>query len=132
MRLRHKVVAIGQIAADHDRIRVESLRQLERTGSRGLKALRQAEMIERVEAVCAAERCKARGVEAAGKNLGGGFADPLDVWLAAAVVEWQHQQDAAGTRVGRRGSGWRGRGLCGDDRRDEQCEDEKRRSREST
>ena len=54
LRLRHNSAAIGQVAAHNDRIGVQRLGQLDRTGPRRVKALWQPQVIERVDAVRAA------------------------------------------------------------------------------
>jgi len=44
--LDHDSRAVGQVAADDDRVCVHGLGQFERTGPRGMKALRQAEVVK--------------------------------------------------------------------------------------
>ena len=106
LRLGHNAGAVGHVAAHDDRIGVQRLGQLERTGARGVKALRQPQMIQRVHAVGAAHGSKARRGQTAGQNLRRGLANPLQAGLAGAVVKGQHQQDAATVRRG--GAGLRG------------------------
>ena len=60
-----------------------------------MKALRQPQVIEGVQAIGAAHGSKARRGQAAGENLCGGFAYPLQAGLPGAIVKGQHKQDAA-------------------------------------
>ena len=104
--LGHNARAVGHVAAHDDRICVQRLGQLERTGARGVKALRQPQVVQRIHAVRAAHGSKARRGQSAAQNLRGGFANPLQAGLAGAVVKGQNQQYAAVFRCG--GFGFRG------------------------
>ena len=59
-----------------------------------MKALRQPQMIEGVDAVGAAHGSKTGRGQAAGEDLRRGLAHPLQAGLARAVVKAQHQQNA--------------------------------------
>ncbi len=52
--LGHNRVPIGRVAAHHNRIGIQRLRQLERTRARRLESLRQSQVIQRIHAVGAA------------------------------------------------------------------------------
>ena len=95
LRLCHNARAVGHVAAHDDRIGVQRLGQLERTGARGVKALRQPQVVQSIHAVRAAHGGKARRSQTAAQNLRRGLANPLQAGLAGAVVKGQHQQDAA-------------------------------------
>jgi len=88
--------AVGDVAADDDGLGVEGLGELEGAGAGGMEALRQAQMIEGVEAVGAAHGAEAGRGQAAAEHFSRGLAHPLQAGLAGAVVEGQHEQDAAG------------------------------------
>ena len=80
----------GVGAHDHG-VGVERLRNADGSGSRWLKGLRKSQVIERVEAVGAADGQKARRFHAAIQNVGGGFADPVQIWLRRVVLKGQDQ-----------------------------------------
>ena len=109
MCLCHNTRAVGYIAANHNRIGVQRLGQLERTGPRGMKALRQPQVIQRIHPVRSAHGRETRGGKAGAQDLRRGLANPLQAGLAGAIVKGQHQQDAApalgGPRTGVGGSG---------------------------
>ena len=92
-RLGHNLASVGLKTPHHNRIGIQRLRQLERTGARGLKPFRQAQVVQRIQPVCAAHRRKSRRSKAAAQNLRRRFANPLQARLAAAVVKRKHQQN---------------------------------------
>ena len=102
--LSHNAGSIGDVAAHHDRIRIQRLGQLERTGAGGMEPLRQTEMVQGIPAVGAAHGLKAHRAKAAADQFRRGLANPLQAGLPGTVVKRQHQQNAptVGCRGGRR------------------------------
>ena len=94
-RLGHNTGSIGGVAAHHNRIRVQRLRQLQRARPRGLKPLRQSQVVQRIHAVRAACRLESRRSKAHAQNLRRRFAHPLQARLPRAIVKGQHQQHAS-------------------------------------
>ena len=47
----HNAASVGNVAAHHNRIRIQRLRQFQRTGARGLKPLRQAKVVKRIHPI---------------------------------------------------------------------------------
>ena len=124
-RLSQNAGAVGDVAAHNNRIGVQGLGQLDRTGARGVKTLRQPEVIQGVHAVRAAHGGEARRSKAAADNLRRGLANPLQAGLPGAVVKGQNQHDAAAALRG--GAGLRsrlgaGRNRDGEDQRKGQSE----------
>ncbi len=79
------------VAADDDEVRVQRLRNAEGGGAAGAEVRRQAQMLQRILAVVAADGQKARRGEPLVQRVGKRVADPAQVCLAGAVVEGQHQ-----------------------------------------
>ncbi len=94
-RLGHNAGSVGGVAAHHNRIGVQRLRQLERARPRRLKSLRQSQMVQRIHAVGAARRLESRRSEARAQNLRRRLANPLQARLPRAIVKGQHQQHAS-------------------------------------
>ena len=65
----------------------------------------EAEMVESINAVGAAEGGESGGGEPAAQDLGCSFADPFKARLAAVVVEGEHEKDAAAPGAGVSGQG---------------------------
>ena len=93
LRLGHDLASVRLKASHHNRIGIQRLRQLQRTGPRWLKTLRQSKMVQRIQPVFAAHRRKPRRSKTAAQNLRRRFANPLQARLSAMVVERKHQQN---------------------------------------
>src|ERR1700733_3584586 len=81
LRLGGKNAILQKIRADDDVIRVQGLGDADGSGAGGLKGQRQAQAVERVESVPAADAEKSGGVQAAIENVRRGFADPVQIEL---------------------------------------------------
>ncbi len=99
-----QVVSLQGIEADDHVIGVEGLGEADGGSARRLKALRQAEMFECVLAILAANDVKARGTEPLVEGLRDGFADPIQIGLAGAVIEGKDEQELM-MRLRRQGGG---------------------------
>ncbi len=94
-RLGQNAGSVNGVAAHHNRIRVQRLRQLQRAGTRWMKPLRQSQVVQRIHAVGAAGRLESSRSEAHAQNLRRRFAHPLQARLPGAIVKGQHQQHAS-------------------------------------
>jgi hypothetical protein len=99
------VVPVSNVAAHHDLVSIERLRQLDRAGTRWLKSLWQAEVIESVHAIGTAHWREAYRAKSTAEQFSGGLANPLQTQLAGAVVEWENQQNAPAIGCGSAGCG---------------------------
>ncbi len=87
---------VGDVeAADDDVVRVQRLGDAEGGCAAGAEVVGEAEVFESEEAVVAADGEEAGGGEALVEGVGEGVADPVEVCLAGAVVEGEHQDEAA-------------------------------------
>ena len=87
------------IGADDDGIGVEQLGNANGCGPRRLEIQWQAEAIKGVQAIVATNGQKTRGIEPAIENVGGPFADPIEISLNGAVFEREDEQEASGANV---------------------------------
>ena len=94
-RFGHNAGSIRGVAAHYNRIRVQRLRQLQRARPRGMKPLRQSQMVQRIHAVGAAGGLESRRSEAHAQDLRRRLAHPLQAWLPGAIVKGQHKQHAS-------------------------------------
>ena len=83
------------IAADDDEVSIERLGDADGGGSTRLEARGQAEVVERILAVIAADGEEAGGGEALVESVRERVADPVQVGLAGAVVEGKDEDEAA-------------------------------------
>ena len=98
-------------AANDDEVRVEGLRDADGGSAAGAEVDGQAEVVEGIEAVVAADSEEAGGGETLVQRVGKGIADPVEIGLAGTVAEREDQHQAAaglanvGGGVGRVGCG---------------------------
>ena len=102
--LGHNSGSVRRVAAHHDRIRIQRLGQLERTGPRRMEPLRQSQVVQCIPAIGAAHGVKTNRTKPAAQQFRRSLANPLQAGLAGSIIEREHQQNASpvGSRSARR------------------------------
>ncbi len=114
------------VVADDDVVGVKGLGDADGGGAGGPEVDGKAEVIEGELAVVAGDGEEAGGVKALIESVGEAVADPVEVGLAGAVLEGEHQHETAGDRLRGVGGGLRKGGPERQRRGREQANEEAR------